>query len=221
MPSIYWVVQSVLSFGAALPRIAAGSTSTDPGVPGANGAPRLDVATELESAHTDIAIRPPLPSWVSSRDGHQRPAGLGCLNASTWSARGQSRSSEPRSRRRLLLQHLRCPSDAVERRIVWFAVPDSTCCIELREALTPTPTRLRLCTEPHRVHRVAAELSRSGVTVAQAGLTRDGSPRAISFRDPGRNYWELYTSIIAVSPPPDLHRSIARSWRSLTRRVRA
>lgn len=107
---------------------------------------------------------------------------------------------------------------AVERRIVWFAVPGSTSLIELRETLTPTPTRLRLCTEPHRVKRVATELSRSGVAVAQAGLTRDGSPRAISFRDPGRNHWELYTSIIASSPPADGHHSIAQSWRSLRAR---
>jgi hypothetical protein len=107
-----------------------------------------------------------------------------------------------------------CPT-AVERRMVWFAVPDSTFCIELREPLTPTPTRLRLCTEPHRPQRVAAELSRFEVTVAQAELTREASARAISFHDPGRNHWELYTTSMvaprrhgistAKSPDPGAH----------------
>jgi hypothetical protein len=40
---------------------------------------------------------------------------------------------------------------ATERRIVWFDVPESTLRIELREALAPTATRLRLCTEPRRL----------------------------------------------------------------------
>lgn len=113
-----------------------------------------------------------------------------------------------------------CPA-AVERRMVWFAVPDSALCIELRETLTPTAIRLRLSTGPDRLHRVTAELGRSGVSVARTGLTRDGSPRAISFRDPGRNHWELYTSIVQSASPPDVHRSFARWWRSLSRRARA
>jgi hypothetical protein len=108
---------------------------------------------------------------------------------------------------------------AVERRMVWFAVPDSTFCIELREAAAPTPTRLRLCTEPRRLQRVATELSRTGTSVAQAGLTREGSARAISFHDPGHNHWELYTSIVATLPR-QTPRRIAQSIRSLTRRAR-
>jgi len=110
---------------------------------------------------------------------------------------------------------------AVERRMVWFDVPDSTLRIELREALTPTAIRLRLCTDLHRLQRVAARLSRSGVTIAQAGLTREGTPRAISFHDPGHNYWELHASIIPASPPTSIHRSIGRSLRSITRRAQA
>jgi hypothetical protein len=106
----------------------------------------------------------------------------------------------------------------VERRLAWFEVPESTLCIELREALTPVQARLRLCTDQSRLQRIA---SRSGVTVAQARLTLAGSPRAISFMDPGHNHWELYTPIVASSPPPGTHRSIRRSLRLLTRRARA
>jgi hypothetical protein len=110
---------------------------------------------------------------------------------------------------------------AAERRMVWFDVPESTLRIELREALTPTATRLRLCTEPRRLQVVAARLSQGGVAIAQAGLTREGNPRAISFRDPGRNYWELYASINVAPPPMSILRATGRSWRSLTEGLRA
>jgi hypothetical protein len=110
---------------------------------------------------------------------------------------------------------------AAERRAVWFDVPESVLRIELREAPAPTATRLRLCTDPRRVHVVAARLSQGGVAVAQAGLAREGSPRAISFRDPGRNSWELYSSIIGTAPPMPTRRSAGGPWRSLTERMGA
>jgi hypothetical protein len=80
-----------------------------------------------------------------------------------------------------------------ERRAVWFDVPDSPLRIELREALTPIGTQLRLCTDP----------------------------RAISFHDPGRNRWELYASIAIPAPPRPSHRSAGRAWRSLTHGIGA
>jgi hypothetical protein len=110
---------------------------------------------------------------------------------------------------------------AVERRMVWFEVPDSTLSIELREAVTPSATQLRLCTEPRHLQRIAARLTRSGVAIAQAGVTREGRPRAISFHDPGHNCWELYEPIVASSSPASVHARIARPWRSLTRHVQA
>jgi hypothetical protein len=66
---------------------------------------------------------------------------------------------------------------AAERRAVWFDVPESTLRIELREALTPTTTRLRLCTDPRRLQVAAARLRQGGVAIAQAGLTPEGTPR--------------------------------------------
>jgi hypothetical protein len=105
--------------------------------------------------------------------------------------------------------------------MVWFDVPESTLRIELREALTPTATRLRLCTEPRHLQVVAARLRESGVVIAQAGLTAHGNPRAISFQDPVRNYWELYASVIADLPSRSIRRPIGRRWLSLTDSVRA
>ena len=111
------------------------------------------------------------------------------------------------------------PSGA-ERRTVWFDVPGSKLRIELKEALTPTPTRLRLCTEPHRLQAVVARLRQGGVAVVQAGLTREGTPRAVSFRDPGRNRWELYASILAPPPPIPSDRDTGHGRDSLTERAR-
>jgi hypothetical protein len=110
---------------------------------------------------------------------------------------------------------------AAERRMVWFDVPESTLRIELREALTPTAARLRLCTEPRRLQVLAARLSQRGVAITQAGLTREGNPRAISFHDPGCNWWELYASIIVAPPPMSIRRGTGRSRRSVAERVRA
>lgn len=114
-----------------------------------------------------------------------------------------------------------CPT-AAGRRVVWFDVPGSSLCIELREAPASAATRLRLCTEPLRLQRVASRLSQSGVTIAHAGLTREGSPRSISFHDPGQNHWELYAWIGASSSSlTSGPRRIARQWRLVTRHARA
>ena len=95
---------------------------------------------------------------------------------------------------------------AIERRLAWFDVPDSTLCIELREALTPTATRLRLCTEQRRVQQVAAQLSRSGVTVLQAGLTRQEPPErsASTTRDTTTG---SFTRRSSPPPPPEVRAS--------------
>jgi hypothetical protein len=110
---------------------------------------------------------------------------------------------------------------ASERRAAWFDVPESTLRVELREALTPATTRLRLCTEPRRLRLVADRLSQSGVAIAQAGLTPNGSPRAISFHDPGRNSWELYVSITVADPPTSIRGTARSTWRSISERLRA
>jgi hypothetical protein len=109
---------------------------------------------------------------------------------------------------------------ATERHMAWFDVPGATLRIELREALTPTATRLRLCIEPPHLQAVTARLSRGGVAIAQAGLTREGGPREIMFRDPGRNCWNLYSPIEAAAPPMPVRRT-GQFWRSLTDSIRA
>ena len=109
---------------------------------------------------------------------------------------------------------------ATERQTVWVDIPDSRLRIELREALTPTTTRLRLCTEPRQLELVTGRLRRDGMVIAQAGLTTGGNPRSISFRDPGDNSWELYTPI-SVSRPPRRIREITSGLRYLSQLARA
>src|ERR1700722_18497198 len=89
---------------------------------------------------------------------------------------------------------------ATERHMVWIDIPDSRLRLELREALTPATTRLRLCTEPHQLKLVTQRLRHGGVVIAQAGLTTGENPRSITFRDPGHNSWELYTPISTTRP---------------------
>jgi hypothetical protein len=110
---------------------------------------------------------------------------------------------------------------ATERRLTWFDVPQSPLQIELRQATTPTATRLRLCIEPHRLQEVAQRLSQNGVAIAQAGLTNDGNPQAIRFRDTGHNSWELYAPIISTPAPPPIRHRARRCWRWLVVSVRA
>jgi hypothetical protein len=109
---------------------------------------------------------------------------------------------------------------ATERRVAWFDVPGSTLRLELREAPTLTATRLSLCTDPRGLRAVAARLGQAGVATVEAGLTRGGDPRAISFRDPGRNRWELCAPLGVAPAPMSIHRGAARLRRSLTARAR-
>jgi hypothetical protein len=114
-----------------------------------------------------------------------------------------------------------CLPAATDGHVVWFDVPKSMLRIELREVQTPTATRLRLWTEPRGLEVLADRMRQIGVAVAQAGPTSERTGRAITFHDPGRNSWELYTSIGIGRPTVSRRRVTGPSWRALGERARA
>ena len=109
---------------------------------------------------------------------------------------------------------------ATARRTAWFDIPDSTLRIELREASTPSATRLRLCTESRHLRALSARLSETGVVIAEAGLSQGGGPRAIRFSDPGHNGWELCTAIGAAPRLTQPGVPAGRLWRSFAGFIR-
>ena len=109
---------------------------------------------------------------------------------------------------------------ATARRLAWFDVPDSTLRIELREASTPTATRLRLCTDSRHLAALSARLGQTGVAIAEAGLSQAGGPRAISFSDPGQNRWELCTAVGAAPRLAEPGIRAGHLWRSFARFIR-
>jgi hypothetical protein len=109
---------------------------------------------------------------------------------------------------------------AAERHIVWIDVPDSPVRLGLREVPTPTARRLRLCTDPRRLEVLADRLRRAGMVIAQTGPTPEGTPRSLTFQDPGHNSWELYTPIDTSPPPRATARATSKWWRNLAQHAR-